>query len=307
MSKLSHTNGPKYPLAFELADTQSLDAQRRVLRATAIELSLLGIAAANSARTWSVTLFGHEFYGSFGISAICLLAALVIRIRSSNSRAYDRWFYGRATAESIKTLAWRYVAVGDSQKPASSPGSANNERELTAVMQKIANTHADAAPTLSRPPIEPIDIIWISDWMRQLHSQSLELRMACYLTHRVRDQILWYRTKAAENARRHKIYSRCGTSVLSVGSIGAALATFGVITFDALGVAAAVVAGIQGWQQLKQYKNLSLAYDLAASDLESALVQLSTARDEDTWARLVNETEEAISREHTSWIVTRMN
>ena len=73
-----------------------------------------------------------------------------------------------------------------------------------------------------------------------------------------------------------------------------------------LGVCAATVASFEAYAQLRQHRNLGTAYEIAAHELNQVKAIISNEEfDESEWCTLVDDAEEAISREHTSWLANK--
>jgi SMODS and SLOG-associating 2TM effector domain 1 len=63
--------------------------------------------------------------------------------------------------------------------------------------------------------------------------------------------------------------------------------------------------GALAWLQIKQYSSLAESYSVAAHELSLIESLLDASYTEDSWAHFVNEAENAISREHTTWRARR--
>jgi CMP-N-acetylneuraminic acid synthetase len=97
-----------------------------------------------------------------------------------------------------------------------------------------------------------------------------------------------------------------GASVQIIALFGAALSALSIVNFDMLGVCAATVASLEAYAQLRQHRNLTTAYEIAARELNQVKAIISNEEfDESEWCTLVDDAEEAISREHTSWLATK--
>ena len=77
------------------------------------------------------------------------------------------------------------------------------------------------------------------------------------------------------------------------------------VEFDGLGLLAAIAAAVAAWAQAQQHRTLSAAYGLAAQELALVMEDLTRVESELGWSDSVNNTEEAISREHTMWLARR--
>lgn len=70
-----------------------------------------------------------------------------------------------------------------------------------------------------------------------------------------------------------------------------------------MGVLGAVSSAAVAWMAIRQYEVLVRSYSVASSELATidAKIGGSVWADEMEWARFVDDAENAISREHTSW------
>src|SRR5262249_42639448 len=93
------------PELFRAADRASGTAQRRFLRSSGTQLTLLGAAALAGAASSS-------FRWLQAVALAALSSAAVLKTPLSTTKPDRVWYEGRAAAESAKTLAWRYAVGG---------------------------------------------------------------------------------------------------------------------------------------------------------------------------------------------------
>jgi hypothetical protein len=147
----------------------------------------------------------------------------------------------------------------------------------------------------------------ITDGMRVTRGSSLADRRQIYLRDRIDDQRTWYSQKAEWNGSRYRVWLVGSLLAQASGLVFGFLLAFGVIAFDGLGVLAAVAAAIAAWVQAKDHASLAQAYGIAAQELGFAKSRLESqaSQDEEVFAALVDDAEQAISREHTLWLARR--
>jgi ABC-type enterobactin transport system permease subunit len=87
----------------------------------------------------------------------------------------------------------------------------------------------------------------------------------------------------------------------------AILSSTSLVATSAAGVVASVCAALAIWLQARQHETLAASYALTAVELGGVLTSLEGDPSEADWARLVDEAEEAMSREHTTWQATRFD
>ncbi len=75
--------------------------------------------------------------------------------------------------------------------------------------------------------------------------------------------------------------------------------------FDLIGPLAAISAGATAWTQLSRHNELAKSHGLAAHELLLLQARLALGETTDTFRQGVEETESAISREHTMWMAKR--
>jgi hypothetical protein len=276
----------EFPEAFVATDRASLEGQRRFVQSLKFQLVLLLIAGATSAIAWTN---GHLDIGAL-VAGVAFLLAALLRLNSFSGSPHQRWYEGRAAAESVKTLSWRFAVGGDPF-----PVSLGDEA-VSQLASHVDDITRDLA-SLERPTSEPA----ATESMRALRADDLDTRKAAYLTDRIEDQQRWYEAKASWNRARESFWSRVVLAAEVLGALGAFLVGFGLLEIDLFGLAGALAAVSAAWLETKQHHALANAYGVAASELASIKSLGSQAMSEEEWARFVSESEEAISREHTLW------
>jgi hypothetical protein len=286
-----------YPALYRSSDACSLKAQKGHLWLQKIYLSSLIIGSIVSA---SISLAEPDnirlVYG--GVAVILFLGLILLWV--SRAQRYDRdWFDCRAVAESVKTATWRYM-----MKAPSFQGDASVDINFVSELQEIRKTR----PGVLRAIVGVSDPVAseITDFMRLVRALTLQERKEMYLNERLLDQKKWY----SEKGKAHSLSSTkwfWAVSILqilavSIAIVQTATAGFGVNIVPIVTTCAAVAVA---WTQTKRYDEQAQAYALAANELgalESVAGNLIT---EEEFVQLVEQTEEAISREHTMWCAKR--
>ncbi|MGL5826423.1 MAG: DUF4231 domain-containing protein [Nocardioides sp.] len=273
---LAHTDGSLRSGASQVAYTRSL----------MLELLLLLSAATMAAIP---SFFGSEWngwYPGYLCAAGLFALATATRWHRGQMAYYQAWYEGRADAETAKSLSWRYAVGG-------TPFELSNTTAEEDMLHRMPNTQGERDA--------------ITSGMRELRGGQLSHRMTTYIGYRLDDQIAWYTSKSHKCRKRAQIGAGVIFGLQLLGVSLSAVAATGRITVDVLGICVAIAVSIEAWTQMRQYRNLSLAYAVAAGDL--AHVKELCSRDiknEDEWIRIVDQAEDAISREHTSWLATRI-
>ena len=293
MSDAVPTDAPEnLPALFRSADARSSEGQASFLRWTKVRFLALVIAAIGGATTWTE---GHAHLGALlalVAFSVALLAEAVLAIRRP-----DRvWYQGRAAAESVKTLAWRYMMQAESY-----------ERDVPNVDRRFAEEIFEVLNDLDEFSLPPArgEEQQISARMRAVRSFSFADRRKLFLTDRIGGQQDWYAKKADANEQSAKNWVRISVLLEAVGLLGALLKSTGEVDFDLLGICAAAAGSAAAWLHAKQYQNLATAYAVTSHELASVASEVESLDDETQWAQFVAEAEEAISREHTLWRASR--
>lgn len=285
------------PEFFWAADAASLRGQRRSVLLSAWELALLLAAAATGSAD------GEPWAWS---AAAAYLGAVALAVMIGRQNPQGLWYEGRAAAESVKTLAWKFAVRADAYQPP--PRSLPDAEGLYRFqLERVLGAFRHSPVAVPAPGVERAGI---TAAMRDLREQPLAVRREVYLNERIRVQHEWYRGKARHCARAGYWAGVLGVLLPALGLALAVLRAFGAFGYDALGTVSAVAASVTAWAQLRQYRPLAAAYGLAAEELE--LIRLQLARldlesmdAEEIWARLARDAEDAVSREHTTWQARR--
>jgi hypothetical protein len=274
--------------------------QRMHLKLTVLELVLL-IAGAFTALL--------DFKNSLKIDlpqligAILFVGALAIRAYRASEQFERRWFEGRAAAESIKSLSWRYAVGGNPF--AKELSEEEVEREYATRLREIIQTFS--APRLR--PSRPMDQS-ITEWMRLTRRKSLRERVSEYSLGRIKEQQFWYATKAYLNARAHRRWNLVLVLLELLGfgiGLAQAMNAIGGRRLSALALMAAIIAAITVWTHARQFASLASAYAQADQELLLITDLVDRTRSEVDWGEFVESAETAISREHRIWQSSRMS
>jgi hypothetical protein len=232
------------------------------------------------------------------LTALSFTLALLVEAYLLKSKPERTWYEGRAAAESVKTLTWRYVMDAEPFNIERTPAEADKLflRQLDDVLGVLKEL--DLAPDAAVGE-------QITSAMRAVRAAPLADRKATYEEHRVVEQQLWYSRKAKWNrVRAHRwTLGMLATEVLGIGA--GILKAVGTIQGDMLGFTGAIVAAMTAWLQTKQHRALAAAYTVTALELASVRAKIRHQESESDWATFVSDAEEAFSREHTLWKASR--
>lgn len=282
------------PAMFHSADQASLKGQRDTVRWSAVQLLLLIVSAVLSATSFRI---GAVLDLSSLLASLTLAASLLPTLWLASQKPQRQWYRGRAAAESVKMLAWKYSVRA--QPFTSADAETDDEkflRHLADILRNLRDLRWHSVPGGETE---------ITARMRELRAAPLEVRRSAYLRCRIEDQYAWYTSNARRLGSMARRWTAATVLATSIGLVGGFLQAFGVFSFDMLGAASAMSAATTAWIQLKQFQPLASAYALTAHELLLVKTRLSGTTDESGWSRLCSEAEDAISREHTMWLAQR--
>jgi hypothetical protein len=281
------------PGLFRAADQASLEAQHRFLFASRLRLGLLIVAAG----TGAVSLYTSQRIDlAATATVIALVGAGFVEVWLLTDRPERTWYDGRALAESVKTLAWRFAVGGAPFANSINPQTA--EARLVDQLSALIRDAPSSGIGVSNGPC-------ITQQMRALRNVNLDERRRIYISERVDGQRQWYESRAVNNTKAARRWRLTLLAIELAGVCAALLRAIGLVAIDLAGMAAAIAAAGVAWMSLKQHESLARAYAYAASELALAAGRLNTVTDEQDWSLEVDNAESAISREHKMWRANR--
>ncbi len=279
-------------------DESSSSAQRAYLRVIVADLAVLVLAAAVSSFASKDTTVQRWLYGA---GAVLLTGGMLLTLTLSKYAFEKTWYGGRAAAETVKSLAWKYMSGAAPFEHDST--SAVADAAFVDALWSILRDRKDLA--LSRASVsragEPI-----TRKMREVRALNFQERLDVYLAERVRDQVRWYSTTARYNERMHSVWL---IGVLAVQAVATVAAVVQVakpeIAYNGASALAALSTALLAWSQLKRHRELAQSYGIAAHELGLAAARAIHLNSAAELSQFVNDTETAISREHTMWVARR--
>lgn len=281
---MQHSDFPGLYLA---ADKMSGDAQNHFLAALLTNLGLL-VAAA------TMSVFNYPHWGAAALQAALLAGALACSVYMATQRPERLWYSGRAVAESIKTIVWRYVSRAE-------PFHEDDDAAKKHLLEKLAQViHQN--PGVSDKLISHISAQQITDKMKSLRADGFEARRDTYVAYRINDQLDWYSSKANSNAIAAKRF------FIALIVVNAAAFLFALTKVANVGysyfptdVLIAIAASLLTWMQAKRFTELSASYALTAHEITFIREQADELSNDEHLSTFVGDAENAFSREHTQW------
>jgi len=287
-----------YPALFLQANAASAEGKRAYLDLTKGTLVLLAVGAGLAAAS---AVADSARPAIAAMSALVLAASVFLTIYHKATKPEQLWYGGRAVAESVKSMSWRYMMGAEPYFIDLSPAEA--DRALIAGFSSIARERRNVAPALGGRFFE---LPQISDAMRRTRSYGLDERKNIYLTERIKSQRRWYSQEASHNRSAENRYfifilvcqfSALAAAILLVGRPESKIKLTGLFT----SLASALIA----WLQLNQHKELAQSYCVTELDLGLVQEQAQYVKSDRDLSDFVGDAENAISREHTLWTARR--
>ena len=232
------------------------------------------------------------------LQLVALIAAFFCSIYLWTVRPDRYWYAGRAVAESIKTITWRYVSRAE---PFQSEDNVS-KNDFKQSIKMIFEQNQDVCSKLTEHTNEE----QFTDVMEQMRQSSLDVRKRNYSENRIKNQRNWYAKKASFNKKMANIFF---FSLVGANFIGLMLAILKVANVNPIylpvDVFIALAASLLSWIQAKRFTELSASYALTAHEIGFINEQSATINSEEGFSKFVGDAENAFSREHTQWAARR--
>ena len=287
-----------FPSLFQAADKASVTAQKNYLIIIGLDLTFMIIGSL-----LAIYSFKCDFYKLivYSASGLFLLTSLILTIVLKSKAFEDIWYQGRALAESVKTLTWRFATCSELFEVSLSKTEVSQifiER-----LKELSNEFKDLNKTLDA---NILSLPVITPKMESVRNLTTSERKEFYVNERIKDQKKWYSTKAEFNKTKYNIWFWViiSSQFLSLVSI-IILIKNPSLEWNLVGLFTTISAAAISWLQLKQHQELKQAYTTAAQELnfiEASSFAIST---ETELSRFILDSENAISREHTLWLAQK--
>jgi len=287
-----------FPALYRCADDASNSAQWWYIRWFAVNLGFLITGAVVGSMNF--TDIEHKRIIQI-IAAACFFLALGTTLLLAARRWERVWYSGRAVAESVKSLTWKFVSGADPFPVTLDPSDA--AKRFTEALEELVHENKSIAAAFSGPNATDEQIT--AD-MNKLRESSVGVIRDVYLAQRVNQQQEWYANKSALNRSYRNIWF--GFLVFFQAAAGIAaivLAVFPAFPWRAAAVFSTLASATAAWGQVKRFQELAQAYGLAAQELSLISARGAHVRTREDIARFVNDAETAISREHSTWVARR--
>jgi hypothetical protein len=281
------------PGLYQSADKASLDAQNKYFGCLKWYLLLL-VCAAFVSYVSPLNVAGAL------LSASLFLVTLGILIFLRVERPDDVWYNGRAVAESVKTISWRWMMKAEPYEECErleivSKSFVNDLK--TILQQNKSLSHSLQSTDILNEPISQV--------MKIVRALPIQERLEVYVDQRIKNQAGWYWKKSRFNKRRAKQWFW-----LSVFLHATAIAMLLYrINSPAFTLPVEVVSTAAGaaltWLQAKKHNEQNSAYALAAHEIVLIKEESTSVHNEQDLSEYVVNSEAAFSREHTQWVARK--
>ena len=281
-----------YPGLFQAADAESLSAQSAYLRCLSWFLILLILGSL-------ANLTGSATTAASLISALLFFSALFCSGLLAFKRFEKTWYGTRAVAESVKTIAWRFMMRAE---PFDTEDITARDQFLS-VLQEILQENQHVTKELCD---ESSSSDAVSTKMKEVRALAAPERLQFYLTNRVTEQGDWYLRKARMNKQDGTKWFRRILGLNAIAVVCALLrVAFSGWTYIPTDVFAFAAACAISWLQAKRFTELATSYALTAHEINISKARSERVKTDTDLSEFVGDTENAFSREHTQWAARR--
>jgi hypothetical protein len=287
-----------YPSLYQAANSASIKYQKTFTILMGINLAMMITGALLSILKLQ---FSNTSIVIYVISTIMIVAGLIITLVLKYKKFEDVWYQGRALAESVKTLTWRFISCSEGFEVNKSMDESKKH-----FLEKIEELQTQFKAYTQHYDSKTLLLSNVSEAMVMLRSKSLDERKKYYSKKRIEDQKNWYSTKAEYNRKKQNFWF----IIILISQFLAFCASLFLIlnpcsTWNLVGLFTTIASVGVAWNQLKQHQDHKQAYITAAFELQLINEKAGSIKLEDEFSKYVLDSENAISREHTLWLVQK--
>ena len=293
---MNQLNYDDYPSLFKVADKYSIEGQKRYLQWIRFDLLLLVLAAIISIFNFDNVEYQRIVYI---LVALFFFLGLLVNIFIKISKFEDDWYIGRAIAESIKSLTWKYIIRGEPF------GSQLSQIDVDKKFENILSQIFETNGKFLKDVFEEDNRKNISEEMKEIRASDFENRKQVYFEHRVKNQFSWYKNKALYNKKQTSLLFWLIIFLQGVALLYSLYLIRSPQAANLFPIVTTVAACLISWLQIKQHQELSQSYAVTANEIAIILNQADSINTDDNLAAFVIDSENAFSREHTLWMARR--
>jgi len=282
----------EYPALYMASDSKSIQAQKYYLRGIYSLLLLLVSSALAS-------LFAGTNQSVAIISLVLIALTPIISLFLAWKRYDKLWYTGRALAESIKTMSWRYMMRAQPYE------NDNNTARTSFIsdLMKIFDESKHFCQYLSETTATEEQI---PNQVEKIRQCDFDKRKQIYRVYRIDEQKYWYVKKSSHNKLMLSLWF-WAMFIFQILAILCAAIRIGQPSWTYLptDVLATAAAAVIGWIQTKRFQELGTSYTLAAIEIGMVKMNFETVENEAQFSEFVGDAENAFSREHIQWLARR--
>jgi hypothetical protein len=282
------------PAIYVAADEQATSAQRRFMRLIRGQIAFPIAGVTLSVLPVVVTSYDLTVLGVVASAAVA--GAVTLRIAQQTSHIESVWYRARASAETIRSLAWRYAVCAAPFGAELAPD--DSDALFVDRLRAVTSEFPDLAAPAAGEEITPR--------MRELRASPQAVRTQAYVQGRLVDQHVWYRDRALRAAKASTRWD----ALFYLLALAAVIGGFALVRYNyaapVISIAGAGVGAIVAWTGVRRYSSAAHSYAQVATDLSFAE---SLIRHEETtrqWSEFVGKVEDSIAQERMHWIAARL-
>jgi len=288
------------PGIYYCASEGSIAAQKTFLLLIKINIGLLIVLAILSAINIGSIKMNYQYLIPLTTS-ILLMISIIITFSTEFGKYEKKWYDGRAIAESLKTLSWKFMMKAEPffklSKEEAEAKFLDDFKEIKNVIRPIGELFGGDTQANEHQ---------LTDKMKTVYSSDLETRKGTYEKNRIKVQKKWYKDKSGANSKKSEHFLWVIVSFQIFTFLSALLMISNPNSvFNPTGLATTAIAGLMTWIQVKQYKNLAESYGITSTELSIIEDTIPNINNNERFSSFVAESETAISREHTLWRARR--
>jgi hypothetical protein len=273
-----------YPALFQVADSASINSQKKFFLYLRAYLTFLVIAAFVSYQ-WPESQLGAIISASNFLVTIFLLIAMRVE------KPDVRWYSCRALAESVKTITWRWMMHANPYQEKDEEQRINQDlKELLVQNSNLASVFPSVAEAKT-----------ITNEMTRIRNMDFEERKEFYIEKRIKDQQQWYLKKSHSHKKSGTLWFIVSIILHAIAIILLLIRIKDYHCQFPIEVIATASSALLTWIQAKKYNELTAVYSLTAHEISFIVSEAVEVNTDEELSNYVVNSENAFSREHTQW------
>lgn len=288
------------PGIYYSASEGSIAAQKMFLLLIKINIGLLIALAVLSALNIGFIQKEYQYLVPLA-SAILMIISIVITFATDIGKYEKKWYDGRAIAESLKSISWKFMMKAE---PFFGLSKDEAETKFLTDFKEIKNA------------IKPVGELFganiqanehqLTDKMKEVYAADLDTRKGTFEKNRINGQKKWYQNNSGINSKKagRFFWVIIGFQIFIVLS-ALLMISMPDSAFNPTGLVTTAIAALMTWMQVKQYRNLAESYGITSTELSLIEDTIPNIATNEQFSSFVAESETAISREHILWRARR--